>query len=65
MPTVREIVRFRLITCCYDGLYLRDECGCPLRDLMPCGQPSPQCAAGYKKMSDDGDWVIGPKEEAR
>jgi len=48
----------------YDGLY-SEECGCDLKDLMPCGGDwAMDCRAGYKVKGDyefDGekyDWAI-------
>ena len=41
-----EIVKDWLAKHHYDGLY-HDECGCLVSDLMPCGEPSPNCRAGY------------------
>lgn len=41
-------------------------CGCEIKDLMPCGEPSPSCLAGYWRRCDDcGQWLaainkIGP-----
>jgi len=34
-----------------DGL-CGEECGCLLDDLMPCGEGSTECQAGYKWMCD-------------
>jgi hypothetical protein len=47
----------------YDGLYSDQECACVLGDLMPCGTPSPDCAAGYKQPCDcgDHDWHVGER----
>ncbi len=46
--TVREMVRAYLDGMGFDGLYSADaECGCKLDDLAPCGEMSPECAAGY------------------
>jgi hypothetical protein len=61
--TVREIVRAYLDKHGYDGLYLWGTCGCLKDDLMPCGEPNPLCAPGYKLPGDEGyDWFVGSKE---
>ena len=47
----------------YDGLFSRGECACVLDDLMPCGEPQPDCEAGYQGAADPEtgyDFVIGP-----
>lgn len=31
----------------FDGLYNDGECACKTGHLMPCGNPSPRCRAGY------------------
>lgn len=52
----------------YDGLCSdRYECGCLVGDLMPCGEPSEHCAAGYKgpPNEDGGAWAIYPTAKAR
>lgn len=43
-----------------DGLYNPETaCGCDINDLMPCGEPSPECELGYKSThSKTGQWVI-------
>ena len=51
-----------------DGLCSDWGCGCKLDDLMPCGEPSPECVAGMLAPCDpatcpnDGDcpWHIEP-----
>jgi hypothetical protein len=59
MKNLKEIVKEWLVENGYDGLCLPEqECGCPLRALMPCSEPSDQCQAGHKVMRDDGDWII-------
>jgi hypothetical protein len=44
---LREIAKKWLEDNGYDGL-TNEYCGCELNDLMPCGEPSPNCEAGYK-----------------
>ena len=42
----------------YDGLVDDElECVCDLNDLMPCGQPSVHCEAGYKVRAPKGSNV--------
>lgn len=72
--TVREIVTAYLKENGYDGLYLAGECGCEIKDLMPCGEFGVNCEAGYGKECKDckeetcdaraegSEWCIGPKE---
>lgn len=39
-----------------DGLYNSDlGCACEIDDLMPCGEPQPDCEAGYKGRCDCGE----------
>jgi len=45
--TIKEIVTGYLEKNNFDGLCY-DDCGCELKDLMPCDQPSELCTAGYK-----------------
>ena len=54
----------------YDGLYAPDECGCLVDDLMPCGEPSPQCAPGIKIDCTEEEhaewacrWHVVPSEQ--
>ena len=48
-PELSEIVSRWLLDNGYDGLYNADlDCGCELKDLMPCCQPATSCVAGYK-----------------
>jgi hypothetical protein len=62
-----KIVKEYLSSNGYDGLCEPDyECGCELKDLMPCGQPYPGCMAGYKftaKPETGYDFVISPFKE--
>jgi len=50
----------------YDGLFLPETCACKLGDLMPCGEPSPNCEAGWLMPCDGScdtgecDFHIGP-----
>lgn len=49
----------------YDGLFNLDgECACDLNDLMPCGDCSVDCMAGYKTPCEcgDHDWHIGEQK---
>lgn len=54
----------------FDGLYSLHGCGCKLDDLMPCGEPLPECTAGHVIPCDpetcqaDGkcDWHIGKRQ---
>ena len=51
----------------FEGLWNEDGCACEISDLMPCGEPSPECQAGKKALCDgtceDGkcDFHIVPK----
>jgi len=31
----------------FDGLYSSGFCACRIGDIMPCGEPRPDCAPGY------------------
>jgi hypothetical protein len=67
MPNVREIVKEWLEQHGYEGLYSDHwECGCTPEDLMPCGEASEDCVAGYKWPGDgEVDFFIKPdKPEA-
>lgn len=63
--TVKEIVKAWLADNGNGGLcrgnYGDDPCGCKLDDLMPCGEPAPDCVAGYRvpvpEGSDAGFWI--------
>lgn len=47
----------------YDGLCDGDDCGCPIDDLMPCGEPGMHCMAGYLKKAppeSEIDYFIFP-----
>jgi len=55
-PTVKALLREALVAQGYDGLCNIDgECGCVLEDLFPCGEPFPECRAGYKVACDCGE----------
>lgn len=47
----------------FDGLFHADSCcGCDLGDLIPCGEPSPNCEAGYAGEGScecGGDCIAG------
>jgi len=51
-PTVKEIVSDWLKKNGYDGLYNDEECGCPLKNFMPCCGAVENCVAAY--MHADG-----------
>jgi hypothetical protein len=63
---LRDICKEWLESHGYDGLYDPYECGCELSDLMPCGEPHPDCTAGYKSVADPAtgyDFMIGPEKK--
>lgn len=69
IPDLQMIARQYLLDHGYDGLYNADlECGCVVSDLMPCGNPSMECQAGYVCECPKGseyDYMVGPsKREA-
>lgn len=47
MINLKSIVADKLKENGMDGL-CREDCGCGLADLMPCGQPSPDCVPAMK-----------------
>ena len=54
-----EIVQAYLKDNGYDGLANPEqECGCPIHDLFLCQSICEDCVPGYKKMENDGDWLI-------
>jgi len=59
MLTLVQIVKERLQAEGFDGLYIPGECACAVSDLMPCGEPTPECRAGYKGGEGD-EFHIGP-----
>ncbi len=65
---VQEIVTRHLQMHGFDGLTDGDDCGCFLRDLMPCECPERTCVPGYAGKNEDGEPIIQtekvPKEEA-
>jgi len=45
---LRDMAKRWLVVRGYEGLYHPSgECACRLEDLMPCGEPSPDCSPGY------------------
>jgi len=59
--TVGKILRTWVGDHGYDGLYEpRIECGCRLKDLMPCDGAQESCKPGYLMMGQDDVWMIGP-----
>jgi hypothetical protein len=64
LETLEEYVARHLAADGYDGLWNDNECGCSLRDFMPCGEPGVRCKPGYLQPTDeehDMDW-IGPEK---
>jgi len=59
-----ELVEEYLKTNGYDGLcHSETGCGCRRGDLMPCGEPSPNCQPGYSVQppkDSDADFWISP-----
>lgn len=54
--TTKEMVSSFLTDNGYDGLVSDvGECACLLSDLMPCGEPEPDCEAGYRWPCDCGE----------
>lgn len=43
----------------YGGLLNAGECACKLDDLMPCDEPSTECAPGYLAPCTKEDWCCG------
>lgn len=64
-PMLGKIVDEWLRANGYDGLYNEGECACSVGDLMPCGEPSEFCTAGYNQPCTCGehDWHIGDTKE--
>lgn len=44
---IRNIVKSWLKENRYSGLFYQGECACSIEDLMPCGNPCPDCEIGY------------------
>ena len=53
-PDLEQITMLFLAENGYDGLF-NGKCACLTNDLMPCGNPQPQCTAGYKVKYKCGD----------
>ncbi len=51
---VCEIIKNYLETNGFDGLQNGAECGCVIKDLMPCGEVNPSCSSGYKVVPPEG-----------
>ncbi len=61
--SVERIVEEYLKLHRYDGLlHPRGECGCKMKDLMPCGIPHPECQPGYEGPDPTGeaDFIVYP-----
>jgi hypothetical protein len=63
--TVRNIIRHFLAANGYDGLYHPAQCACTKDVLLPCGEVSSRCSAGYfrppgEDNEPDADVYIGP-----
>jgi hypothetical protein len=57
--TCKDIIKKYLEDNGYDGL-ARDECGCFVDDLFPCGCDSQECVPGKRKRVNHGDgWFEG------
>lgn len=59
-PTPVDMIKSYLRRHGYDGLYV-DDCGCNLNDLVPCGEISADCRAGY--LWPDGIYSIQRRPE--
>ena len=56
MMDVKQITTEWLRKNGYDGLHASSgDYACELDDLMPCGQPEPQCAPGWSGPCDCGE----------
>lgn len=51
--TIKEIVLECLEIGGYAGLCYETECSCDIGDLMPCGEPNPDCEPGVKRVFPD------------
>lgn len=66
--TVRTMIQQFLGANGFDGLYHPASCACKKDSLIPCGEVSPLCRAGYFRQpgaSDepDSDFYIGPRRD--
>lgn len=59
--TIKDIIAEWLARNGYDGLYDGEGCGCRRDELMPCGEPKPDCIAGVT-CGPDGQY-IGPHSD--
>lgn len=60
---LREMTKQTLERSRYHGLFCEDlGCGCTCLDLMPCGNPSPDCEPAYIQPDPTGesDYWVGP-----
>ena len=68
---LKDLVELSLRQKGFDGLWNDYGCACKLGDLMPCGEPSPACEAGYLGPCDGSceggkcDFHIGPKHNMK
>lgn len=59
-PTLKSLVSSALKDYGYDGLYNPDgDCACSIDMLMPCGEPLPECVAGYRVDGCDESCGMG------
>ena len=65
--TVEKIVEAWLKANGFDGLCEgMQKCGCAIGELMPCGEPRPDCEPAHQKPDESGEYdfvmVVPPKE---
>lgn len=61
---IRDIIKEYLKAQGFDGLYNEFECGCEIKDLMPCSEPDVNCSPGYKKSCCGEDCIYGDQDTA-
>lgn len=56
VPTIQQIIKDYLVAHDFDGLFCEDiDCACVVDDLMPCGNPYPDCTPGKRVPCDCGE----------